>query len=124
MEQTGRRKPNGMATASLVLGIFAILSILNVYYALFLGSMSILLACLSRGDSYKMPEKAIGGFATSTFAIVISVLLTAFSMYLMLEMFGLETLLDPEALQEAITNLYSNLLNEMQMDLQTGGAAL
>lgn len=120
MEQTKRTKPHLMANVSLVLGILAIFSLLNVYYTLFLGCMGILFACLSRGSSLKMPDKAIGGFAISVFAIIISVLLTVFSMYLMIELFGMETAMDPEALQEAITELYTRLLNEMS----AGGSVL
>lgn len=124
MENTKRNAPNRMAATSLVLGIFAILSVLDVYYAVFLGSMSIILACLSRGSSLKMPEKAKGGFITSSFAITISIVITVFAMFLLVEMFGIETVMNPEALQEAMSELYNNLFNQMQMDLQTGGSAL
>lgn len=120
MEQTTRRKPNHMANVSLILGVIAVMSILNVYYAVLLGCISILLACLSRGGSFKMPEKAIGGFAVSVFAIIISILLTAFSMYLMVKMFGVDIASDPEALQNALMELYTKLMNEAQ----AGGAAL
>ena len=113
MNQRKRTQPNIMATASLSMGICAIISLFNVERAVFFGSLGILFACLSRGDSLKMPEKSVGGFATSIFAIVISVLLTLFSILLMVEMFGMETVMNPEALQKAITDLYTQLLEEM-----------
>lgn len=120
MPQSQLKKGNRMAMASLILGIIALFSLLNVYYAVFLGSLSILLASLSRGGGLKMSGQAIGGTAVSAFAIVCSVLLTVFSMYMMIRMFGLETALNPEALQEAIMELYEKLLNTSP----AGGAAL
>ena len=120
MVQKPRSKPNQLANASLILGILAVLSILNIYYALFLGCLSILLACLSRGDSFRMPEKAIGGFAVSAFAIVISILITVFSMYVMVKIFGMDTVMDPEAFQKALMDFYTKLMN----DAQAGGTAL
>jgi len=121
MEQIQRTQPHLMATVSLALGIFAMLSLFNVYYAVFLGCMSILFACLSRGSGFKMPTRAVSGFGISVFAMLSSILLTAFSVYLMVEMFGMETVMDPEALQEAMMDLYTKLLEEMQT---TGGSPL
>lgn len=120
MEPVQHTKPNRMAQASLILGILAVLSVMNIYYALFLGSMGILFATLSRGSSLKMSEKAIGGMAASSAAIVLSIVLTVGSMLILIKLFGLETAMDPEALQNAVTELYNKLLNEMQ----TGGSAL
>jgi hypothetical protein len=67
-----------------------------------------------------MSEKAIGGMAASSAAIVLSIVLTVGSMLILIKLFGLETAMDPEALQNAVTELYNKLLNEMQ----TGGSAL
>ena len=67
-----------------------------------------------------MNEKAIGGMAASIFAMVISALLLAAGLYFSIQLFGLETLLDPEALQKAITDLYSNLSTQ----IPTGGSSL
>jgi hypothetical protein len=120
MEQSTSTKPNPMAMFSLILGITSFLFILNVYYALFFGCMGILFAVLSRGSGLKMPDKAIGGFAVSVVAITLSVVLTIASFYLMIRLFGLETATDPEALRNAVMDLYNRMLN----DMQAGGSAL
>lgn len=120
MEQSTPTKPNPMAMFSLILGIASFLFILNVYYALFFGCMGILFAVLSRGSGLKMPDKAIGGFAVSVVAISLSTVLTIASFYLMIRLFGLETATDPEALQNAVIELY----NSMMIEMQEGGGLL
>lgn len=62
---------NGLARASMVLGIMALLSFFTftVYPAVILGSLSIILALLSRGASLKMHEKAKNGVLLSSVAI-------------------------------------------------------
>ncbi len=112
--------PNLMASAALTMGIAAFLFILNAEMALLFGSLGILFACLSRGDSLKMPGKAMGGCAASIFAIVVSILLTILSYYILTEMFGWETVRDPEALQNAVNELYLKLLEQPP----TGGSTL
>ncbi len=121
MEQTRIGKPNAMAMASLILGALSVLSVLTVYYSVFFGSMGILFAVLSRGDSLKMPDKAVNGFIISAVSMSLSILLTAVSVFLMIRLFGLETALDPDALQEALTQLYTRLLNDLPA---TGGSTL
>ena len=120
MEQSTPLKSNPMAMASLILGGASFLFILNVYYAVFFGCMGILFAVLSRGSELKMPDKAVGGFAVSVVAICLSVVLTAASFYLMIRLFGLETATDPEALRNAVMELYNRMIN----DMQAGGSAL
>jgi len=113
MEQTKRTGTPFMAKFSLFLGILALLSIFNISRTIFLACMSILLACLSRGGSFKMPEKAVSGFVISVIAVIATIALTAFAIYLMIDLFGMETVSDPIALQEALTELYNQLFSEM-----------
>lgn len=123
MEQTIRKRPNTMANMALVFGILSVLSAISIYFTylcFFFGCMSILFAHFSKGDGFKMNERAVGGMAASIFAMVIAALLLAAGLYFSIRLFGLETLLDPEALQKALTDLYSNLSTQ----IPTGGSSL
>ena len=62
---------NGLARASMVLGIIAIVSFFTftIYPAVILGSLAIILALLSRGASFKMHSKAKNGIITAVIAI-------------------------------------------------------
>ena len=62
-------QPNKMARASMIFGILALLGILTIYPAIILGSLSIILALLSRGKSLKMHSQAQNGIITSSIAI-------------------------------------------------------
>lgn len=119
-----RKKPNRMANLSLVLGVMTILSVVSIYFIYFalpLGCMSILFAHLSKGDSYRMSPKAVGGMIASILAILIAAVILVLGFYLAIQLFGLETLMDPDALQQAISNLYNQLSTQLPM---TGGGAL
>lgn len=119
-----RKKPNRMANLSLALGVLTILSVVSIYFMYFalpLGCMSILFAHLSKGDSYRMSPKAVGGMIASILAILIAAVILVLGFYLAIQLFGLETLMDPDALQQAISNLYNQLSTQLPM---TGGGAL
>lgn len=119
-----RKKPNRMANLSLALGVLTILSVVSIYFmylALPLGCMSILFAHLSKGDSYRMSPKAVGGMIASILAILCAAVILVLGFYLAIQLFGLETLMDPDALQQAISNLYNQLSTQLPM---TGGGAL
>jgi hypothetical protein len=60
---------NKMAFASMILGILALLGILAIYPAIIFGSLSIILALLSRGKSLKMHSQAQSGVITSVIAL-------------------------------------------------------
>lgn len=116
MEQTQRPNRNPMATAALVLGVLSLLSILSLFYwpyAIVFASMSILFAILSRGGSFKMPDKAVHGLAISAISVTITIFLLAFSLTLLFALFDLETILDPEALQSALLEFYNNWMNQL-----------
>ena len=51
---------------------------------------------------------------------ILLIILSALSLYLAVQMFGLETVLDPEALQNAINDFMNQYLNSMT----AGGGAL
>ena len=62
-----RKKPNGMATASVILGIVALSSIAFPLSAVIFGALSILCALLSRTD--RMPKRSIAGLILSLVSI-------------------------------------------------------
>ena len=119
-----RKKPNRMANLYLILGVLTLLSVISIYFiymALPLGCMSILFAHLSKGDSYRLSPKAVGGMTVSILAILITVVILVLGFYLAIQLFGLETLMDPDALQKAISDLYNQLPTQLPM---TGGGSL
>ena len=124
MDPLQQTKQNPMATAALILGFFAIgLAFIIPIYGLFCGCLSILFATLSRGSSLRMPEKALAGFITSAFAIVIALLPFIASLYLqqfLTQQFGAEALEDPASLQKALDELLRSYIDK----LQTGGKGL
>lgn len=124
MEQLQQTKRNPMANASLILGVLAIgLAFIIPVYGLFCGCLSILFATLSRGSGLKMPDKALAGFITSIFAIVIAILFSIAALYLqqlLAQKFGADVLQDPTKLQNILDELMRSYMNE----LQTGGSGL
>lgn len=107
-------RPNTMATASLSFGvcsIFLFFPILNVYLALVFASMGILFALLSRGDRLRLSDKAIGGLTVSVFSLVLIVAVSVASTYLVIRLFGLETAMDPAALQKAMTDMLQKYMD-------------
>ncbi|MBQ7840270.1 MAG: hypothetical protein IJ390_07265 [Lachnospiraceae bacterium] len=75
-------RPNGFATASLVLGIIALLSAftMTILPPLIFGSLSIILGMLSRGSG-KMSSRALGGVISSGSALVINVAICVIAFY-------------------------------------------
>ncbi len=127
MEQSHQPKQNSMANASMILGFAAIFLAFTAsaapFYAFFCGCMSILFATLSRGSGLKMPDKALAGFITSIFALVITTLLFLAVLYLrqiLAQRFGKDVLEDPVAMQKAL----NELANSFFSPLETGGNGL
>lgn len=118
MDQLQQPKKNSMATASLILGGFAIiLSFLIPAYALSAGCLGILFATLSRGSGLKMPDKALMGLIISIVALCIAVAVSLVFLYmyqLLNQKFGIDIIQDPQSLQRLLTELQS----------QTGGFGL
>ena len=129
---TSRPEINRMAAVSQFLGILSVLSIgffflpglvSAVPFGLICSNMGILLAHLSKGDEQHFPSQAMVGLCTSIFSLVVYILLillSILSLYLAVQIFGLETVLDPEALQNAINDFMNQYLNSMT----AGGGAL
>lgn len=129
-----RKRPNinRMAAASQFLGIFSVISIgffflPGIISAIPLGliccNMGILFAHLSKGNGYRFSPQAMVGLGTSIFSLVIYITLILISLmgfYMAVQMFGLETVLDPDALQKAL----SDFVNQYMNSLTTGGGTL
>ena len=84
-----KRQPNKMATLSLVLGVLTLLSVISIYFIYFalpMGCMSILFAHLSKGDSYRLSPKAVGGMTVSILSIVITVVILVLGFYLAIQL--------------------------------------
>lgn len=65
-------QPNGMATAALVLGILAVVSICCVYGSYLFGGIAITLGLLSRGKNNKLSSNALIGSILSIVGMIIS----------------------------------------------------
>ena len=76
--------PNSFATASMVLGIIAIVLVFTctIYPPLILGALAIILALLSRGGELKFHSSAKTGIRNSIIAFVIDIALVAASCWL------------------------------------------
>lgn len=93
-------KSNGFATASLVLGIIALVSAfsMTILPPLIFGSLSIILGILSRGNQ-KLHSRAFAGVIVSTAALVLNLVICVFSFYMVFS--------DPDARSQ-----YWSLVNE------------
>ena len=106
----GTQRSTGFSTASMILGVMAIMSCMIIYVALFFGCLSIVFALLSRQDSLNMPTVSKVGFTFSIIAILISTILTGSSIAFLINHFGLEKLLtDPAQILEDLVGLMEEL---------------
>ena len=124
-----RPRGNSMASASQIMGIISAICIVffflpgSMLLGLVLGCMAILFAHLSKGSGEHFPTQAKVGLGTSIFSLCVYALLLLMSLagpYMLVQMFGWETVLDPDALMEAMDNFMKQYLNSMT----TGGGSL
>lgn len=77
-------QPNGMATAALVLGILAIVSLCCIYGSYIFGGIAITLGLLSRGKDRKLSTNALIGVILSIVGMVIStIIITLYVIFFM-----------------------------------------
>lgn len=101
----GRFMPDGsskgFATASLVLGVIAIISAftMTVLPPVIFGSLAIILGLLSRGSQRHLSGHALGGVATAAGALVLNLLICIFSFVMVFS--------NPDTTKE-----YLNMLNQ------------
>lgn len=81
-------QPNGMATASLILGILAVVSICCVYGSYLFGGIAITLGLLSRGKNNKLSSNALIGTILSIVGMVVSTIIIVVSCITLLSSFG------------------------------------
>lgn len=74
---------SGFATVSLVFAVIALVSALTMtlIFPFFFGSLSIILGLLSRGGQKKLQNTALAGVVVSASALVMNVVICAFSFY-------------------------------------------
>lgn len=75
----GTARPNGFATAALVLGILSIVSVMIFYVSIPLAALAIVFAILSRGRYGKMATRAKAGIFLSLAGIILTVTLTIYA---------------------------------------------
>lgn len=99
------QKENKMATASMVLGILGGVStfLLPVYFPCLFGSISLVLAFLSKGSDPSLSRRAKTGFLISLASILINAFILAGCFFLILRV--------PE-FQEAFEQVYEQIYGE------------
>lgn len=99
-------KPNSFATASLVCGVLALVSVFTmiVIPTIVFGSLSIIFAVLSKGADRKMGNRALGGTIVSASAFVINAAICVISFYVVFS--------DPQATQD-----YLGTMNEIYEEM-------
>lgn len=111
METNVRRpQPNNMASAACVMGLLSIVLVQTVLIPLFLGSIAIIIAVLSKGYDTKMTGQAKAGVVTSLLGITIAVVMSATSiwMYMNDDLFRAETNKTFQELTGMTVEEYSN----------------
>lgn len=81
-------KQNTMVTASLVLGILAVISICCVYGSYIFGGIAITLALLSRGKNTKLSTNAFISIILSVIGMIISTIIIVVIMYTAISSYG------------------------------------
>ena len=106
MDSQEKRRKNSFATASLVFGILAILTITTAILPIPLGALSILFAVLSHRKGEKFSGTQIGAIITSTVSIALSItiIVSTFSM--------LPTLLKTPAYRDQLNGISQQLYGE------------
>ena len=82
------RPQDAMLTASIVLSVIAIATTCCIYASIICGSLSIILALLSRGQQKKLSPQGKMAIMTSTAAIIISVLATVIMFVVTIREYG------------------------------------
>lgn len=82
------RPQDAMLTASIVLSVIAIATTCCIYSSIVCGSLSIILALLSRGQQKKLTPQGKLAVMTSTMAIVIAVLATVMMFVMTIREYG------------------------------------
>ncbi len=108
---------DGLISAAMILGISAIVSafMMTVYFPFVLGSISIILALLSKGHGNKLADKARTGIICSTVAIVLNIFIVVGSLYTVFsskENFQQFDYLYEQIYGESFSDMYEELTGE------------
>lgn len=89
------KSSGGMATASLVFGILAIITCCCIYTAMIFGALAVIFALLSRGGERKLSSVAVAGLILGIIGMVLGILFISFFIIsAILEYGGLEHYID------------------------------
>lgn len=114
-----RPKPRNeaMATAAMVTGILAVVTfaMMTVYLPFIFGSISILLALLSKGRAPKLPGKAKIGILCSITGVICNIILVCFSLYMVIA-----NPMVREQVDKVFEAQYGITIEEMYEDMMNG----
>lgn len=79
-----RQRGNSFATASLIMGILAVLTLCTIYLPIVFGSLSIIFAVLSKGSQQRMAGASHAGIMLSLMGITLSVVTIVTTVFLLL----------------------------------------
>ena len=106
-----------MATAAMVTGILAVVTfaMMTVYLPFIFGSISILLALLSKGRAPKLPGKAKIGILCSITGVICNIILVCFSLYMVIA-----NPMVREQVDKVFEAQYGITIEEMYEDMMNG----
>lgn len=96
------KRSDGMALASFILGIIAVLTSGCIYLAIVCGSLGIILALLSRGGEMKLSSRGTAGLALSSIGLALTLLIYITAFVFIIYYYG-----GIDAFMEDYMNLYN-----------------
>lgn len=107
------KRSKGMALASMILGIIALVTCSCIYTAAACGSLSIVLALLSRGGEMTMDSRAKAGLITGSAGLVMTLIIYIGALLIMLYQYG-----GIDGIMQEYMNLYNvDTLEELYQSL-------
>ena len=106
------KRSAGMETASLVLGVLAILSCTCLYVSIPCGALAIIFASLSRGGMMSYTSRAQLGMIFGILALVLTITIYTLTFLLMLHQYG-----SIEGILKAYSDLQGMDYNELMQEL-------
>ena len=106
------RRSAGMETASLVLGVMAVLSCTCLYFSIPCGALAIIFASLSRGGMMSYTSRAQLGMIFGILALVLTIAMCTLAFLLMLHQYG-----SIDGILKAYSELQGMDYNEMMQEL-------
>lgn len=109
-------KSNGLSVAALVCGILGCLLMCSMIFSIVFGSLAIIFALLSRGDSMRFTGQTRAALILGILAIIFSVIIFAVSVHnIMVNYGGIDGLMNEimTIMDESMTEVYGITFDEM-----------